>query len=45
MVCGPQASHMLGSLLGSQGLIDVPPRAELAAGTEVEVHFWEQPGS
>jgi molybdopterin molybdotransferase len=40
-VCGPQASHMLGSLAASQGLVEIPVQAQLAAGSEVAVHVWE----
>lgn len=43
-VCGPQASHMLGSLLGSQALLEVPPHAHLAVGTAVTVHVWDPAG-
>lgn len=34
---GVQASHMLKSLAAANGLVDVPPRAELAAGAPVKV--------
>lgn len=39
-LCGPQASHMLSSLAGSNGLVDVPPRTRWEAGTEVKVQLW-----
>ena len=36
---GPQASHMLGSLAKANGLLDVPPRSDFAAGTSVTVLY------
>jgi molybdopterin molybdotransferase len=36
-VAGPQASHMLGALAQANGLVDVPPRSQLAAGATVQV--------
>jgi molybdopterin molybdotransferase len=38
---GLQASHALGSLASANGLIDVPPRSTLAAGTTVRVIRWD----
>jgi molybdopterin molybdotransferase len=38
---GIQASHMLSSLAAANGLVDVPPRATLAAGTIVQVLRWD----
>ncbi|MFN7137916.1 MAG: hypothetical protein ACK4UN_01110, partial [Limisphaerales bacterium] len=38
---GIQASHILSSLATADGLIDVPPRTELAAGTTVRVIRWD----
>lgn len=38
---GTQASHLLGSLANSQGLVDVPSATTLAAGKLVEVLRWE----
>ena len=35
---GPQASHALGSLARANGLVDVAPDTQLAAGTMVMVH-------
>ena len=37
---GAQASHLLGSLASADGLVDVPPRTTLAAGTAVRVVRW-----
>ncbi len=37
---GAQASHLLGSLAAADGLVDVPPRTTLAAGTAVRVIRW-----
>jgi molybdopterin molybdotransferase len=34
---GAQASHMLSSLAGANGLVDVPPNASLTAGTMISV--------
>ena len=42
-IAGPQGSHRLGSLADANGLIDVPPAAELPAGTKVEVQLWGLP--
>lgn len=39
---GTQASHILSSLARAQGLLDVPPKTTLVAGTSVEVLRWEQ---
>jgi molybdopterin molybdotransferase len=38
---GTQASHMLGSLAASNGLVDVPPQTSLPAGTTVRVLRWD----
>jgi molybdopterin molybdotransferase len=38
---GVQASHALASLAAANGLVDVPPQATLAAGTEVRVVRWD----
>jgi len=38
---GTQASHILNSLAVANGLIDVPPRTTLPAGTNVQVIRWE----
>jgi molybdopterin molybdotransferase len=38
---GTQASHVLSSLALAEGLVDVPPRTTLAAGTSVQVLRWE----
>jgi molybdopterin molybdotransferase len=38
---GLQASHALSSLASANGLIDVPPRKTLAAGTTVRVIRWD----
>jgi molybdopterin molybdotransferase len=38
---GTQASHMLGSLGEANGLVDVPPKASLAAGSPVPVLQWD----
>jgi molybdopterin molybdotransferase len=38
---GIQASHILTSLAAGDGLVDVPPRTTLAAGTTVEVMPWK----
>ena len=40
-VLGTQASHMIGSLGGANGLIDVPPATRLEAGARVEVRLWQ----
>jgi molybdopterin molybdotransferase len=37
---GPQGSHHLGSLAVADGLVDVPPRTTLPAGTPVRVWRW-----
>jgi molybdopterin molybdotransferase len=37
---GPQASHLLSSFAGANGLVDVPPGTTLAAGTPVSVQVW-----
>lgn len=37
---GKQASHALCSLAGADGLLDVPPRTTLAAGSSVTVLHW-----
>lgn len=37
---GPQASHRLASLATADGLVDVPPRTQLAEGTVVRVIRW-----
>lgn len=42
-VCGPQASHMISSLVQANGLLDLPPGARLEAGQSVEVQCWELP--
>lgn len=39
-LAGPQASHRLASLANATGLVDVPPKTTLPAGTEVEVLYW-----
>lgn len=39
-VPGLQASHMLGSLSESNGLVDVPPQSTLEAGAQVPVLCW-----
>jgi molybdopterin molybdotransferase len=38
---GTQASHILSSLAAANGLVDIPPRTVLAAGTSVEVLRWD----
>ena len=38
---GTQASHMLSSLAGANGLVDIPPKSSLAEGEKVEVWKWE----
>jgi len=38
---GTQASHILSSFAAADGLVDVPPRTLLAAGTTVEVLRWD----
>jgi molybdopterin molybdotransferase len=38
---GTQASHILSSLAGANGLLDVPPQTTLAEGTTVSVLRWE----
>jgi len=38
---GAQASHALRSLAAANGLVDVPPRTTLAAGTGVSVMRWD----
>jgi len=38
---GFQASHILGSLAISNGLVDVPPQTTLAAGTNIQVLRWD----
>lgn len=38
---GAQASHLLGSLGRANGLVEVPSRSTLAAGTAVRVVVWE----
>ena len=38
---GMQASHTLGSLARANGLLDVPPGAQLASGSEVRVMRWD----
>jgi molybdopterin molybdotransferase len=38
---GVQASHVLSSLAAADGLVDVPARTTLAAGTTVQVLLWE----
>lgn len=39
---GIQASHILSSLAPAQGLIDLPPKTTLSAGTSVKVLRWER---
>ncbi len=39
--CGPQASHIIGGLACANGLVEVPPTSELAAGKEVSVLRWD----
>lgn len=38
---GTQASHILSSLALAEGLVDVPPKTNFAAGTTVQVLRWE----
>ncbi len=38
---GTQASHVLSSLAVAEGMVDVPPKTNLAAGTTVQVLRWE----
>jgi len=38
---GAQASHMLASLAAADGLVDVPAKTTLAAGTKVQVLRWD----
>jgi molybdopterin molybdotransferase len=38
---GVQGSHLLNSLAAADGLVDVPPRTTLPAGTNVRVLRWE----
>jgi len=38
---GTQASHLLSSLALAEGLVDMPPRTTLAAGSTVQVLRWE----
>jgi molybdopterin molybdotransferase len=38
---GAQASHILGSLAGANGLVDVPPKTTFPAGSAVPVLRWE----
>jgi len=38
---GTQASHILSSFAAANGLVDIPPRTILAAGTTVEVLRWD----
>jgi molybdopterin molybdotransferase len=40
LLAGAQASHSLASLAMANGLVDVPPRTTLAAGTTVAVIRW-----
>jgi molybdopterin molybdotransferase len=40
-VSGPQASHMLSSFAGANGLLDVPPGTTLPQGEPVTVRIWE----
>jgi molybdopterin molybdotransferase len=37
---GPQSSHILSAMARTDGLVDVPPKATLAAGTGVDVIPW-----
>lgn len=39
---GVQASHILSSLAVAQGLIDLPPKTTLSAGTSAEILRWER---
>jgi molybdopterin molybdotransferase len=39
--CARQGSHMLSTLARANGLIDVPPRLQLATGSPVSVLRWE----
>jgi molybdopterin biosynthesis enzyme len=41
---GVQGSHLLSSLAAADGLVDVPPRTTLPAGTSVRVLCWESGG-
>lgn len=41
---GPQASHMIGSLGGANGLLEAAPGAVLEAGSRVTVLLWQLPG-
>ena len=38
---GTQASHILSSFAAANGLVDIPPRTVLAAGTTVDVLRWD----
>jgi len=38
---GIQGSHLLSSMAAADGLVDVPPRTTLPAGTIVRVLRWE----
>lgn len=38
---GTQASHILSSFAAANGLVDIPPRTVLAAGTTIEVLRWD----
>ncbi|MBI2946566.1 MAG: molybdopterin molybdotransferase MoeA [Verrucomicrobia bacterium] len=41
-LAGIQASHILSSLAGANGLVDIPPATEWPAGQSVSVLRWEQ---
>lgn len=38
---GPQASHMIGLLGESNGLLDVPPKSQIPSGSIVPVQLWQ----
>lgn len=40
-IAGPQASHMLSSFAGANGLLDMSPRSTLSQGELVTVRTWE----
>jgi len=40
-IAGPQASHMLSSFAGANGLLDMSPQTSLSQGDLVTVRIWE----
>jgi molybdopterin molybdotransferase len=43
-IAGPQKSHLIGSLAEANGLLDLPPGAELKPGAVVQVLLWDALG-